>query len=48
LIVANIADNFSSAVNIALDTLQSDKAYKLFREFISFCGNKSVLKELKT
>jgi len=48
LIVANIADNFSSAVNIALDTLQSDKAYKLFREFISFCGNISVLKELKT
>lgn len=48
LIVANIADNFSSAVNIALDTLQSDKAYKLFREFISFCGNKSVLKELET
>ena len=48
LIVANIADNFSAAVNIALDTLQSDKAYKLFREFISFCGNISVLKELKT
>ncbi|MDP2668148.1 MAG: anthranilate phosphoribosyltransferase, partial [Nitrosopumilaceae archaeon] len=48
LIVANIADNFSAAVNIALDTLQSDKAYKLFREFISFCGNKSVLKELET
>ena len=48
LIVANIADNFSAAVNIALDTLQSDKAYKLFREFISFCGNISMLKELKT
>ena len=48
LIVANIVDNFSTGVNIALDTLQSEKAYKLFRDFISFCGNKSVLKELKT
>lgn len=44
LIVANIADNFSAAVNIALDTLQSDKAYKLFKEFVSFCGNKNMLK----
>ncbi|MDP3779738.1 MAG: anthranilate phosphoribosyltransferase, partial [Nitrosopumilaceae archaeon] len=48
LIVADIADNFSSAIDIALDTLQSEKAYKLFKEFISFCGNKSMLKELET
>jgi anthranilate phosphoribosyltransferase len=48
LIVANITDNFSAGVHIALDTLQSDKAYKLFREFFSFCGNKTVLKELKS
>lgn len=48
LIVANIADNFSASVNIALDTLQSNKAYKLFKEFVSFCGNKSMLKELET
>ncbi|MEX0656349.1 MAG: anthranilate phosphoribosyltransferase [Nitrosopumilaceae archaeon] len=48
LIVANIADNFASAIDVALDTLQSEKAYKLFREFIFFCGNKNVLKELET
>ena len=48
LIVAKMANNFSSAIDLALDTLQSEKAYKLFSKFISFCGNKNVLKDLES
>lgn len=45
IMVANITNDFSTAVDIALDTIKSEKAYKLFESFVGFCGNKDMLKE---
>ncbi len=44
LIVANIAKNFEEAVEIALETIQSGKAYSLLENFVNDTGEISKLK----
>jgi anthranilate phosphoribosyltransferase len=45
LVVANVAKDFEDGINIALDTIKSGNAFKLFEEFIRFSGNAEILKE---
>ncbi|MFB5630104.1 MAG: anthranilate phosphoribosyltransferase [Nitrosopumilaceae archaeon] len=45
LIVANLADNFKDALEIALETIKSGVTYSLFEDFVRFCGNKKKLEE---
>jgi anthranilate phosphoribosyltransferase len=47
LIVANVAKNFDEGVEIALNTIKTEKAFKLFESFIKECGNESKLKEVQ-
>ena len=46
LIVANICKNFEDAVEIALDTIKSGKAFSLLNNFIQDTGDISKLKEI--
>lgn len=46
LIVANISKNFEEAVELALNTIKSGKAFKLLEQFVSDTGEISKLKEL--
>ncbi len=45
LIVANLADNFKDALEIALETIKSGVTYSLFEDFVRFCGNEKKLEE---
>lgn len=45
LIVANLADNFKDALEIALETIKSGVTYSLFEDFVRFCGNGKKLEE---
>jgi len=45
LIVANVAKNFDDGVELALNTIKNEKAFKLFESFIQECGDSSKLKE---
>ena len=46
LIVANVADNFEDAVEIALDTIRKGKAFNLLEEFVSDTGDMSKLEKI--
>jgi len=46
LIVANICKNFEEAVQIALDTIKSGKAFSLLENFVQDTGDISKLKEI--
>jgi len=46
LIVANICKNFDEAVEIALDTIKSEKAFSLLEKFVQDTGDISKLKEI--
>ncbi len=46
LIVANISKNFEEAVELALETIKSGKAFSLLEKFIQDTGNISKLKEI--
>ena len=47
LIVANISKNFEEAVELALNTIKSGKAFSLLERFIQDTGDISKLKEIK-
>jgi anthranilate phosphoribosyltransferase len=46
LIVANISKNFEEAVELALDTIKSGKAFSLLEKFVQDTGDISKLKEI--
>ncbi len=46
LIVANISKNFEEAVELALDTIKSGKAFSLLEKFVQDTGDISKLKEM--
>ncbi|MDH3765595.1 MAG: anthranilate phosphoribosyltransferase, partial [Nitrosopumilus sp.] len=46
LIVSNIAKNFEEAVEIALNTIKSGKAFKLLEKFVEDTGDISRLREM--
>ena len=46
LIVANISKNFEEAVELALDTIKSGKAFSLLENFVQDTGDISKLKEI--
>jgi len=46
LIVANISKNFEEAVELALDTIKSGKAFSLLEKFVQDTGDVSKLKEI--
>jgi anthranilate phosphoribosyltransferase len=46
LIVANISKNFEEAVELALNTIKDDKAFKLLERFVEDTGDISKLKEI--
>jgi anthranilate phosphoribosyltransferase len=46
LIVANISKNFEEAVELALDTIKSGKAFSLLKKFVQDTGDISKLKEI--
>jgi len=46
LIVANISKNFEEAVELALDTIKSGKAFSLLEKFVKDTGDISKLKEI--
>jgi len=46
LIVANISRNFEEAVELALDTIKSGKAFSLLEKFVKDTGEISKLKEI--
>jgi anthranilate phosphoribosyltransferase len=46
LIVANISKNFEEAVELALDTIKSGKAFTLLEKFVQDTGDISKLKEI--
>jgi anthranilate phosphoribosyltransferase len=47
LVVANVANDFKSGLEIALDTIKSGMSYSLFEDFVRYCGNVKKLKELE-
>ena len=47
LIVSNIAKNFEEAVEIALNTITSNKAFRLLEKFVKDTGDISRLKEIE-
>ena len=47
LIVANKADSFEDAIELARKAVQSGKAYEKLRSLIKICGNISVFEELE-
>jgi anthranilate phosphoribosyltransferase len=47
LIVANVAKNFDEGLELALNTIKNEKAFKLFESFTRECGNPSKLKEVQ-
>lgn len=46
LIVANVVKNFDEGIELSLNTIKSEKAYKLFENFVRECGNSEKLKEV--
>ncbi|EIJ66497.1 hypothetical protein BD31_I2188 [Candidatus Nitrosopumilus salaria BD31] len=46
LIVANICKNFEEAVQVALNTIKSGKAFSLLENFVQDTGNISKLREI--
>ncbi|MFB5620214.1 MAG: anthranilate phosphoribosyltransferase [Nitrosopumilus sp.] len=46
LIVANISKNFEEAVELALNTIKSGKAYSLFEKFVQDTGDIAKLREI--
>ena len=46
LIVANIVNNFEEGVELALDTIEDGKAFKLLERFVADTGDISKLKEI--
>jgi len=46
LIIANISKNFEEAVELALNTIKSGKAFSLFEKFVQDTGDISKLKEI--
>jgi len=46
LIVANISKNFEEAVELALDTIKSGKAFSLLEKFVQDTGDISKIKEI--
>jgi anthranilate phosphoribosyltransferase len=46
LIVANIANNFEEGVELALNTIEDGKAFKLLERFVADTGDISKLKEM--
>lgn len=46
-VVGGISDKFDEALEIALDTIHSGKAFDLFRNFIKHCGDISKLEEFE-
>jgi len=47
LIVANIADNFTDAVELALNAIHSGKAFDKLENFVKNCGDIKKLEEVK-
>ena len=47
LIVANVANDFKSGLEIALDIIKSGMSYSLFEDFVRYCGNVKKLKEFE-
>lgn len=45
LMVSNIAENFADAIDIATQTIKSEKAYSLLTDFVKSCGNIEKLRE---
>lgn len=47
LIISDIARDFSDATPIALECIKNGKAYSVFKNFISFCGDISKVEEFE-
>ena len=47
LVVSNISDNFSDAVELALDTIRSGKAFDKLENFVKNCGDIEKLEGVK-
>ena len=45
LIVSNIADSFDDAVELALNTIHSGKAFDKLKDFVKNCGDMEKLEE---
>jgi len=48
LMVSNIAANFGDAIEIAAQTIKSEKAYSLLTDFVKSCGQIEKLKEAES
>jgi anthranilate phosphoribosyltransferase len=47
LIIAGIADNFTDAIEISLNTIKSGKSKTMLKDFVKECGNMQTLEEIK-
>jgi anthranilate phosphoribosyltransferase len=47
LVISDIAHDFSDAIQIALDSIKSGKAYQSFKNLIGFCGNMQKIEEME-
>ena len=47
LVVANVANDFKSGLEIALETIKSGMSFSLFEDFVRYCGNVKKLKEFE-
>ncbi|HSB84554.1 MAG TPA: anthranilate phosphoribosyltransferase [Nitrosarchaeum sp.] len=47
LIISDMANDFSDATQIALESLKSGKAYSVFRNLVGFCGNIHKVEEFE-
>ncbi|MGQ0794682.1 MAG: anthranilate phosphoribosyltransferase [Nitrosopumilaceae archaeon] len=47
LIISDLAVDFKDATQLALDSIKSGKAYRVFKNLISFCGNMQKIEEFE-
>src|SRR5574338_443138 len=47
LIISDMANDFSDATQISLESLKSGKAYSVFRNLVGFCGNIQKVEEFE-
>ena len=47
LIISDLAVDFKDATQLALDSIKSGKAYSVFKNLISFCGNMQKIEEFE-
>jgi anthranilate phosphoribosyltransferase len=47
LVISDLANDFSDATQMALDSIKSGKAYGVFKNLIGFCGNMQKVEEFE-